>query len=404
MIVRENEAADERQVTRIDNDPMALAEALAEAGPDPEVAIEATYGWYWAVDVLQAAGATVHLVNPSGLVWEERRVKNDYRDCCELIDRMRLHKLPEAWIAPPELRESRELVRYRAKLVTLRTSLKAQLKSVLAKHCLHPPVDDLWGVAGPQWLDTLELPDAYTTRVESLRDLVATIDREVAMLERTIHQRLRHDRGYQAIQSLAGVGRVLSAIFVVEIGDVSRFSSPEALCSWAGLTPKHRESDRKTRRGKVTKKGSKLVRWAAIEAVSHVRSGPKLKVDYHRIAQRRGANIARAAVARKLLTLAYYVLSTTGRRVAVPDHLAEPVEVACATARSATSRWSRQGETGTSQPGRELAKRHDPHAPGAVEELIEPAWLWPKTTMRHPRREEMPGSRTPACPPLLVDW
>ena len=81
MIVRENEAADERQVTRIDNDPMALAEALAEAGPDPEVAIEATYGWYWAVDVLQAAGATVHLVNPSGLVWEERRVKNDYRDC-----------------------------------------------------------------------------------------------------------------------------------------------------------------------------------------------------------------------------------------------------------------------------------------------------------------------------------
>jgi transposase len=308
MIVRENEAADQRQVTRIDNDPMALAEALAEAGPSPEVAIEATYGWYWAVDVLQAAGATVHLVNPSGLVWEERRVKNDYRDCCELIDRMRLHKLPEAWIAPPELRESRELVRYRAKLVNLRTSLKAQLKSVLAKHCLHSPVDDLWGVAGPQWLDTLELPDAYTTRVESLRDLVATIDREVAMLERTIHQRLRHDRGYQAIQALAGVGRVLSAIFVVEIGDVSRFSSPEALCSWAGLTPKHRESDRKTRRGKVTKKGSKLVRWAAIEAISHVRSGPKLKVDYQRIAQRRGVNIARAAVARKLLTLVYYGL------------------------------------------------------------------------------------------------
>ena len=308
MIVRENEAADQRQVTRIDNDPMALAAALAEAGPDPEVAIEATYGWYWAVDVLQAAGATVHLVNPSGLVWEERRVKNDYRDCCELIDRMRLHKLPEAWIAPVETRELRELVRYRAKLVNLRTSLKSQLKSVLAKHCLHAPVDDLWGAAGPKWLDTLELPAAYTTRVESLRDLVAIVDREVAMLERSIHQRLRHDRGYQAVQSLAGVGRVLSAIFVVEIGDVSRFSGPEALCSWAGLTPKHRESDRKTRRGKVTKKGSKLLRWAAIEAISHVHGGPKLKVDYHRIAQRRGVNIARAAVARKLLTLVYYGL------------------------------------------------------------------------------------------------
>jgi len=106
--------------------------------------------------------------------------------------------------------------------------------------------------------------------MESLRDLVAIVDREVAMLERAIHQRLRHHRGYQAIQSLAGVGRVLAAVFVVEIGDVGGFSSPEALCSWARLTPRHRESDRKTRRGKVTKQGSKLVRWAAIEAISHV--------------------------------------------------------------------------------------------------------------------------------------
>ena len=129
---------------RIDNDPVALALALAEAGPNPDVAIEATYGWYWAVDVLQAEGANVHLVHPSGLKWEDRRVKNDYRDCQELLGRMRLNKLPEAWIAPPEVRELREMVRYRAKLVALRTGLKAQVKAVLAKHGLHPPVNDLW--------------------------------------------------------------------------------------------------------------------------------------------------------------------------------------------------------------------------------------------------------------------
>ena len=308
MIVRENEAADERAVTKIDNDPAALAATVADAGPNPEVAIEATYGWYWAVDVLEELGATVRLVNPSGLAWDDRRVKNDYLDCRELIDRMRLNKLPEAWIAPPELRELRELVRYRAKLVNLRTGLKAQVKAVLAKHCLHPPVDDLWGVAGPKWLDGLELPDGYHIRVESLRDLVALFDREVAMLERRIHQELREHPGYRAIQQLNGVGPVLGAIFVAEIGDVGRFSSPEELCSWAGLTPRHRESDRKARRGKITKKGSRLVRWAAIESISKIRGGPKLKADYHRIAGRRGKNIARAAVARKLLTLVYYGL------------------------------------------------------------------------------------------------
>ncbi len=155
VIVREDEAGEELGVVRIDNDPVALANALAEAGEGPEVAIEATYGWYWAVDLLEAQGAQVRLVNPSGLAWEGRRVKNDYRDCKDLITRMRLNKLPEAWIAPPATRELRELVRYRAKLVTVRTGLKAQVKAVLAKLGIHPPVDHLYGPVGSEFLDRL---------------------------------------------------------------------------------------------------------------------------------------------------------------------------------------------------------------------------------------------------------
>ena len=309
LVVRDNHAGKEVGVERIDNSPMALAQALADAGPNSEVAIEATYGWYWAVDVLQDIGANVHLVNPSGLHWEERRVKNDYLDCRELVDRLRLGKLPEAWIAPPEVRELRELVRYRAKLVNVRTGLKAQVKAVLAKHCLQPPVNDLWvGHRGPTFLDELQLPDAYVIRIESLRDLVAAVDREVAMLERCIYLRLKDDRGYQAIQGLDGVGRVIAAVFCAEIGDANRFSGPKALCSWVGLTPKHRESDTKAWRGRATKQGSRLVRWAAVEAISKMRGGPKLRVDYHRISDRRGRNIARVAVARKLLTLVYFGL------------------------------------------------------------------------------------------------
>ncbi len=308
LIVREDEGGNELGVVRIDNDPVALAAAVADAGPAPQVAIEATYSWYWAVDVLEELGAEVRLVNPSGLAWGDRRVKNDYRDCKELLDRLRLHKLPEAWIAPPPVRELRELVRYRAKVVSLRTGLKAQVKAVLAKHGLRPPVKDLWGLGGTAYLDGLTLDDGYHIRVESLRDLVAACNREVAMLERVIHQRLADDVGYRAIQAIDGVGRVLGAIFVAEVGDVSRFPNPEALCSWAGLTPRHRESDTKAHRGRITKKGSTLVRWAAIEAISKLRGGPKLKADYMRIATRRGVNIARVAVARKLLTLVYYGL------------------------------------------------------------------------------------------------
>ena len=126
------------------------------------------------------------------------------------------------------------------------------MKAVLAKHGLRPPVNDLWGPGGTAYLNGLELDDGYHIRVESLRDLVEHCNREVAMLERVIHQRLRDDAGYRAIQAIDGVGPVLAAIFVAEIGDVTRFPNPEALCSWAGLTPKHRESDTKAHRGRIT--------------------------------------------------------------------------------------------------------------------------------------------------------
>jgi len=86
-----------------------------KAGPDPQVVLEACYGWYWAVDVLEACGARVHLSHPLGIKgMSNRRVKHDVRDAFDQADLLRMGRLPQAWIAPPEVRE---LVRYRAKLV-----------------------------------------------------------------------------------------------------------------------------------------------------------------------------------------------------------------------------------------------------------------------------------------------
>jgi transposase len=308
LIVRQNEAGEELSVVRIDNDPVALSLAIEGAGPNPEVAIEATYGWYWAVDALQAQGANVHLVHPSGLAWDDRRVKNDYRDCCELLKRMRLGELPEAWIAPVWLRGLRELVRQRAKLVALRSGLKVQVHSVLAKNGLHAPVADLWGLSGTKWLDALDLPAPYAFKVKHLLALIDTIGPQLDDDEGVIGAWLADNPGYRAIQTIDGIGPVMAAIFVAEVGDVGRFPTPGHLCSWAGLTPRIRESDTKSRFGHISKQGSPLVRWAAVEAVAHVRGTPKIKRDYERIAARRGKNIAKVAAARKLLTLVYYGL------------------------------------------------------------------------------------------------
>jgi len=293
---------------KIASQPAELAQAMAEAGENPEVVLESTYGWYWAADLLHDLGANVHLAHALGNNWGNRRVKNDERDARDLAAMLRLGRLSEGWIAPPATRELRELVRYRFRLVGHRTSAKAQVHGVMAKNGILPERSTMWGPTGTAQLDAMTLPEAYAMRITSLRGLIDYYDTEVRRLDAHIHRQCKDDPGYQAIMAINGVGKVIGAIFVAEIGDISRFDSAEKLCSWAGLTPKHRESDDKVQRGPITKQGSPLVRWAAIEAISKNHGGNKLRGDFARIAERRGKFKARVAVARKLLTLVYYGL------------------------------------------------------------------------------------------------
>ena len=113
----------------------------------------------------------------------------------------------------------------------------------------------------------MPLGAAYAQRVTSLLELIDVLDAHERRFAQQIAAKLHGDRGYWAIQQLPGVGPILGAVFVAEIGDVHRFADPSHLCSWAGLTPQHRESDTVVRRGHITKQGSKLVRWAAVEAI-----------------------------------------------------------------------------------------------------------------------------------------
>lgn len=153
VLVRMTESGERLETVRILNDRDRLAEVMGRAGESPEVVLEATYGWYWAADALAELGASVHVAHPLGVkAFSYRRVKNDERDAADLADLLRMGRLPEAWIAPPATRELRELVRHRAKLVALRSGLKAQVHAVLAKQGIHIPVSDLFGwAAGSCW-------------------------------------------------------------------------------------------------------------------------------------------------------------------------------------------------------------------------------------------------------------
>jgi transposase len=192
--------------------------------------------------------------------------------------------------------------------VHIGSGLKAQVHAVLAKEGVSVPMSDLFGVAGQHLMDTVTLAPAYRMRVESLCELIEKIGEHVASLEAEIAPALADDLGFHAIQAILGIGPVLAAVFVAEMGDVQRFDSARQLCSWAGLTPTHHESDQKVRRGHITKQGSRLVRWAAVEGVVRQRGATAIAVHHHRVGERRGRNVGRVAAARKLLTLVYYGL------------------------------------------------------------------------------------------------
>jgi transposase len=312
VLVRMSEDGRKLGTARIVNSPGALRAELARAGENPRVVLEATYGWYWAADALQAAGAEVHLAHPLGVkAYGYQRVKTDARDAANLADLLRMGRLPEAWITPPQIRDLRELTRYRQKLVGLRTSCKDQVHAVLAKLGIPVPCSDVFGAWGSTWLDGLALPQPYAGKVTSLRQLIGAVNTEITMASEVIADLLAGHPGYRVIQRLPGIGPVLAAVIVAEIGDVTRFKAAAQLASWAGLTPRHRESDTWVSRGHATKQGSRLLRGALIEAIQRIPAGFKARDAKDAIIARRGPgarNIAKVAAARRLLILVYYGL------------------------------------------------------------------------------------------------
>ena len=161
------------------------------------------------------------------------------------------------------------------------------------------------------------LPQPYAGKVASLRQLAGTLTGEITLLDKVLGDLLDGREGYRAIQALPGIGPVLAAVIVAEIGDIRRFPGPGQLGSWAGLTPRHYESDLKVIRGHVTKQGSRILRWAVTEAIQRQPAGSRPRQVKDAIIARRGKeakNIAKIAAARELLTLVFYGMRDGGIR------------------------------------------------------------------------------------------
>jgi transposase len=306
---------------RIASQPHEFLRVFGELQAEPVgVAFEATYGWGWFADLLADVGIPAHMAHPLATkAISSARVKNDRVDAKTLAHLLRTNLLPEAWAAPPQVRDARKLARTRISLARISSRLKCQTHALLADQAIAPPMTDVFGPAGRRFLGTVHLRPIPQARLEANLRLIDLLSPELAQADAQLRELFGGDPRIARLIPIPGIGLTTAAVAVAEIWDASRFPSPRQLCSWAGLTPTERSSAEHTHRGHISKQGSRWLRWAMVESASRpYLKDPTLRKLRDGIARRRGAKIAKVALARRLLTLCYYALRDEGGCRAYP--------------------------------------------------------------------------------------
>lgn len=299
---------DERQVKNIN-----IAEYLQDiVPPECHAVLEATRNWAFAYDLLSGHVAKVSLAHPKELkAIASAAVKTDRIDAQVLAHLARLNFLPTAYAASAEIRDLRLYMRHREWLIRQRTQCKNRIHAVLAGYNLVAPTQDLFGVKGRAFLEQCMgsvRPVAQRVLVDNLEQ-IDQLNAQVTALEDDLKLSSAHQQTVQLLKSMPGVGPIVATIIVAEIGDIDRFSNPKALCNWAGLTPRVRSSDQIVRYGRISKQGSPYLRAAMTRAATVAsRISPKWYRVHEQLLLRCGKTGAKVAVARRLLTVVYYML------------------------------------------------------------------------------------------------
>lgn len=287
-----------------------IVDYLKGFGEEMEVAIEATPSWYWLYDHLEDEGFEVKLSHPlKTKAIAYAKVKTDKVDSVTLAHLLRSNLLPLSYVPEKPIRLNRELLRYRASLVKIQTSVKNKIHTILAKNNVNHEYSDLFGKEGMIFLHSLALPENYKIALEGYLDVLDVVRREIRAVSKKVQQLAEEDCDALLLMTIPGMGYYSALLTKSEIGDVKRFRSAKQLCAYAGLVPSTYASGNTCFHGHITKQGSRWLRWILIEAAIHAVKRPGvLRRFYFKIERRKGGQIAKVAAARKLLEWIYHIL------------------------------------------------------------------------------------------------
>jgi transposase len=292
------------------NEGEALRAWLRQVPGPRQVVVEASGFWPAFARAVSTESHRLVMVHPQRVkAIASAKLKNDRVDSETLAQLSRCDLLPEAWMADAATQQLRLRVRLRVSLGRQRARAKNQLQSVLHQEGFKKPVTDVFGKRGRAWLKDLELSLAARLAVDTWLREVDHLDAEIEERKRELERLAREDARARCLETVPGIGAYAAMTILAELGGVERFASKRALASYAGLVPVVRESAGKRKRGGITHQGSNTLRWMMLQVAQvAARSSPAIGTWYAALRQRKPAQVARIALARKLLTVVWALL------------------------------------------------------------------------------------------------
>ncbi|MGC2204358.1 MAG: IS110 family transposase, partial [Thermoplasmata archaeon] len=265
---------------------------------------------YWH---LQSLGLDVKMAHPLEV---RRRAgtkkKTDAIDSYELADLLRMKRLPEAYVPPPELNERRQLLRFRVDLGRKVNTVKCQIHALLVHNGITSELTDVFGVTGreqmAQTTSKLSLTQRYL--IEGLLAQLDVLGRQMDEVESQLAELGMKDPAVQRLMTLPGVDFYSAQVILEEIGDITRFPSEKHLSSYAGLVPRVMQSGTTLRMGRIHKQGPKVLRWILTTcAHAAVKSPGKYQRLFRKWEKRLGKGKAIVAVAHKMIEVIFALLA-----------------------------------------------------------------------------------------------
>lgn len=299
---------------------------FASLRPGDEVALEATRGSSFYVDQISWRVARVAVANPSKLK-TNKNAKSDRNDSLSLALQLANGTLPTVWVPDQEVRQDRELIRHRMRLVQAQTRLKNRIRALLAEHGMSWVGTDLQNAGAQAFLVKLghRVPEVARGILADQLVQLNFLETRLRQTEQVIEVRAGRWPQLPLLMTIRGINVLTAFTILATIGRVDRFGSAASLANYAGLVPREYSSGGKSRHGGLTKAGSKVLRWALTEAVQSLcrADGPYRNLCKRLERRKKGKGIGATACARKLLEAIWCMLTRSEKFRNVETKLTE---------------------------------------------------------------------------------